>query len=60
MTEINSPDQLPQFMTELHRSRFYGDIQITFRDGHISRIVTEESTVFNPAPRGGNNGYYNR
>lgn len=46
MTKINSPDQLPQMVADLRRQRFYGQIHLVFRDGKLSRMITEHSQVF--------------
>jgi hypothetical protein len=46
MTKINSPEQLPQMVAELKRQRFYGQIHLVFRDGKLSRMITEQSQVF--------------
>lgn len=46
MTKISSPAQLPQLFAELERQKFYGQIHLTFRRGSLSRIVTEQSQVF--------------
>jgi hypothetical protein len=47
MTKLKSPEQLPEMLAELKRQGFYGELHITFRCGHVSRIVTEQSQVFN-------------
>jgi hypothetical protein len=46
MTKINSPDQLPIMVAELKRQRFYGQVHLVFRDGRLSRMITEHSQVF--------------
>lgn len=46
MTKINSPDQLPQMFAEMKRQRFFGQIHLVFRDGKLSRMITEHSQVF--------------
>lgn len=47
VTKLKSPDQLPEMLADLQRQGFYGDIHITFRCGNITRVVTEQSQVFN-------------
>jgi hypothetical protein len=44
---LNNPSQLPQMLAELERQTFYGQIHLTFRRGHLARIITEQSQVFN-------------
>lgn len=34
-------------LAQLRQENFYGDIYLTFRRGEITRIVTEQSQVFN-------------
>jgi hypothetical protein len=46
MTKINSPNDLPQMVAELKRQRFYGQIHLVFRNGELSRMITEQSQVF--------------
>jgi hypothetical protein len=45
--KVKSPDQRPEMITRLRQGNFYGDIHLTFRHGEITRIVTEQSQVFN-------------
>ena len=47
MTKLSSPEQLPEMLADLKRQGFYGDIHITFRCVNVTRIVTEQSQVFN-------------
>lgn len=44
--KISSPSQLPQLFTEFGRQKFYGQIHLTFRRGQLTRMVTEQSQVF--------------
>jgi hypothetical protein len=49
---ITSPDQIPHLIAELRTNRFYGELKLTFRAGHIARIVTETSQVFDDQREG--------
>jgi hypothetical protein len=49
---ITSPEQLPQLIEDLKRQRFYGDLHLKFRGGHLSRIITEQSQIFDDQREG--------
>jgi hypothetical protein len=44
--KISSPSQLPQLLTEFGQRKFYGQIHLTFRRGQLTRMIVEESQVF--------------
>lgn len=43
---IKDANELPKLLAQLKASRFYGNIHITFRAGEVSRLVTEQSQIF--------------
>ena len=49
---ISSPDQIPQLIEDLKKQRFYGDLHLNFRAGHVSRIITEHSQIFEESREG--------
>jgi hypothetical protein len=42
---IGNANELPQLLAELKRQHFYGQLHLTFRDGNLSRLVTEHSQI---------------
>lgn len=52
MTKIHSPEELPQMILELQHDGFYGELQLTFRTGALTRLVLQESQVFNSKNNG--------
>ena len=43
---VRSESDIPDFIRRLKEAKFYGQVHFTFRAGNISRLITEQSQIF--------------
>lgn len=44
--KISNSSELPKLLASLRESRFYGDLTLHFKDGEITKLVTEQTQIF--------------
>jgi hypothetical protein len=51
MKRINNPAELPKLLESLAEQRFFGDLNLHFRNGELTKLAIEETQIFDSRER---------